>query len=97
MADATPAELLARSDRHNAVLLRLDSNIDAARSILVDLPAVASVELARAGELFVRTKGGAPILEEVGQALRERDIHVDEIHVTRGHLDDVFRTITTNR
>ncbi|MEX2617143.1 MAG: ABC transporter ATP-binding protein [Alphaproteobacteria bacterium] len=97
VADATPAELLSRSDRHNAVSLRVGGNVDAARSILLDLPAVASVELAQADRLFVRARGGSPILDEVGEALRKNKVPVEEIHVTRGHLDDVFRSITTNR
>lgn len=97
VADATPADLLARSDRHNAISLRIGSDIESARGILLDLPVVASVELAQANRLFVRAKGRAPILDDVGEALRARNVLVEEIHVTRGHLDDVFRSITTTR
>lgn len=96
VADATPAELLARSDRHNAVSIRIDAAAaEGARQALLDLPLVASVESPEAGRLFVRAKNGASILDDVGAVLRARAIAIDEIHVTRGHLDEVFRDITT--
>jgi ABC-2 type transport system ATP-binding protein len=95
VADATPGELLARSDRHNAVSLRVSGDAQTARAILLELPAVASVEAIQANGLFIRPREGASILTEVGVALRDQDIAVEEIHVAQGHLDEVFRTITT--
>ncbi len=96
VADATPDELLARSDRHNAVSIRIgDSAAEGARQALLDLPLVASVETPEAGRLFVRPKDGAPILGDIGAVLRARAIEVEEVHVTRGRLDEVFRDITT--
>ena len=95
VADATPEELLARSDRHNAVSVRVAGDIDGARQALLELPIVASVETVASGQLFVRAKDGASILGEVGAALRARAIPVDEILVMRGQLDTVFRNITT--
>jgi len=96
VADATPDELLARSDRHNAVSLRVDGDAaQDARQALAALPLVAGVESLDAGRLFVRARDGASILADVSAVLRERAIAVDEIHVARGHLDEVFRDITT--
>ena len=95
VADATPAELLARSDQHNAVSLQIDGDIDVARRLLQDLPTVSSVEVGQRNRLLVRPKDGAQILHEVGIAMRSHDITIDEIHIARGHLDQVFRTITT--
>lgn len=94
VADATPAELLARSDRHNAVSLRIGGDAEAARVALLELPAVVSVEAVPGNGLFVCARDGASILGDVGSVLRDRDIQVEEIHVTRGHLDEVFRSIT---
>ena len=94
VADATPAELLARSDQHNAVSLQITGDIDVARQLLQALPIVSSVEAGHRNRLFVRPKGGAQILNEVGMAMRDHDITIDEIHVARGHLDQVFRSIT---
>ena len=96
VADATPDELLARSARHNAVSLRIDGDAaQDARQVLLALPLVAAVDSLDAGRLFVQAKDGASIIGEVNAVLRERAIAIDEIHVTRGHLDEVFRDITT--
>lgn len=95
VADATPAELLARSDQHNAVFLQVSGDIDTARHLLQALPMVASVEVSNRNHLFVRSKDGAQILDEVGVTMRTNDITIDEIHLARGQLDQVFRSITT--
>jgi len=94
VADATPAELLARSDQHNAVSMQITGDIDVARQLLQDLQIVSSVEVGHRNRLFVRPKGGAQILSEVGIAMRGHNITIDEIHIARGHLDQVFRSIT---
>ncbi len=95
VADATPGELLAQSDQHNAVSLQISGDMDIARGLLQALPVVASVEISHRNRLFIRPKGGAQILNDVGVAMRAHDIQIDEIHLARGHLDQVFRTITT--
>jgi ABC-2 type transport system ATP-binding protein len=95
VADATPDELLARSDQHNAVSLQISGDIDTARHLLQALPLVASVEVSHHNRLFVRSKYGAQILDEVGATMRTNDITIAEIHLARGHLDQVFRAITT--
>ncbi len=94
VADATPAELLARSDQHNAVSLQITGDIGIARQLLQELAVVSSVEVANRNRLFVRPKGGAQILNEVGVTMRNHDIIIEEIHIARGHLDQVFRSIT---
>ena len=95
VADETPAALLARSDHHNAVSLQIIGDIDIARQLLQDLPMVSSVEVGKRNGLLVRPKDGARILNEVRIAMRGHDITIGEIHIARGHLDQVFRSITT--
>jgi ABC-2 type transport system ATP-binding protein len=99
VADGTPEELRARSERHNAVTLRLDAALaERAVAALRPLPVVADVEtLAESNgaiELLVRPADGRSIGGEVGAALRAQSIAVDELHSERGRLDDVFRRIT---
>ena len=100
VADGTPAELRARSDRHNAVTLRLSAEL-AQRAIdaLQLLPEVAGVETLNpvdgTVDLLVRPVNGRSITAEVGAALRARHIGVDELYSERGRLDDVFRSITS--
>ncbi|MGH6886751.1 MAG: ABC transporter ATP-binding protein, partial [Geminicoccales bacterium] len=99
VADGTPEELRARSDRHNAVTLRVPADLaQRATDVLRPLPDVAQVELLAhsngVAELLVRPANGQSITAEVGAALRTSHIHVEELHTERGRLDDVFRGIT---
>ncbi len=100
VADGTPDDLEHRSRYYNAVSLSLPpANIDSVREGLHSLAAVASVEQRdTAGvqaELIVVPEGGGDILGEVSRLVRESGWEVDQIRVERGHLDEVFRTITT--
>ena len=97
VADDTPENLLTRSRRHNAVSVRVGGDVSVARTLLQDMDAVASIEIVRTDWLIVRSHSGAPLISEIGAALRGIDMDIDEIHVERGNLDDVFRTITLNR
>jgi len=100
VADGTPEALRARSDRHNAVTLRLSAEL-AQRAIeaLRPLPAVARVDLLNqldgTADLLVRPVNGRSITAEVGAALRAQQIGIEELSSERGRLDDVFRSITT--
>ncbi len=99
LVDGTPAELEARSPRHNAVLLTLSaaSGIRAADE-LTALPGVARVEMLPATEgrlrLRVLPTTGRLIADVVARHAREHGWAVDELSVERGALDDVFRQIT---
>jgi hypothetical protein len=47
--------------------------------------------------LLVRPRNGHTILPEVSARVRSSGIAVEEIRAERGHLDEVFRAITTGR
>jgi ABC-2 type transport system ATP-binding protein len=96
----TPAELEGRSRYHNAVTLSVAAA--AAENVigaLSALPLVETVETRPTGgerqRLTVTPRDRAPILEQVQQLAREHGWHFDELFVESGHLDEVFRTITT--
>src|SRR5215813_2506908 len=78
VAYGTPEALRARSDRHNAVTLRLSAG-EAQRAIEVlrPLPAVAGVDLMAqvdgVVDLMVRSASGRSITAEVGAALRANE------------------------
>ncbi|MFT6580264.1 MAG: ABC-2 type transport system ATP-binding protein [Alphaproteobacteria bacterium] len=97
VADDTPKKLLSRSSRHNAVSVRVSGEIASARSLLQAMDGVATVETVRQDWLLVQSKSGAALVSEISMALGEIEMPIAEIHVERGNLDDVFRTITTNR
>ncbi|MCG8546686.1 MAG: ABC transporter ATP-binding protein [Alphaproteobacteria bacterium] len=94
VADDTPENLSARSDRHNGVLLASDQAA-ALRPALEALPDVASVSTEGDNRLFVRPKNHAPIIDQVSKALHDANANVTEITVEHGRLDQVFRDITT--
>jgi ABC-2 type transport system ATP-binding protein len=97
VADDTPENLLSRSNRHNAVSVRVSGEIASARSLLQDMDGVATVETVRQDWLLVQSKTGVPLVNEISVALGDIEMPIVEIHVERGNLDDVFRTITSNR
>ena len=96
----TPAELEARSRYHNAVTVTVArTQADAVGAGLAALTAVANVETRDIDELrrrlTVMPHDGKPILELVQQTGRANGWTLDELYVESGHLDEVFRTITT--
>ena len=96
LADDTPAALEARSERHNAVSLRLAGvTSETACAELRTLPGVASVEKGVDGHVVVLPAGGRSLLAPVGQFALTRGWQVEELVVERGQLDDVFRQVTT--
>jgi len=100
VADGTPASLEQRSRHHNAVTVRLPRDQAAAcRARLQAVAGVVAVETVveedHVVELIAFAHDGAVIIEGVSAELRGGDFRVDELHVERGRLDDVFREITT--
>ncbi len=100
VADGTPDELAARSSRHNAISIRIGiDSADKAREALAKVAGVASVEVversASVAHLRVLPEDGRLLLKEIGACARDAGLAVEEISAERGHLDEVFRQITT--
>jgi ABC-2 type transport system ATP-binding protein len=94
LADATPAELEARSRYHQAVSLTA-TNVNAAREALARVPDVAAIEVdAQDNRITAFPKPGRQIFAAVNEALKAQDIVVRELALEGGRLDEVFRTIT---
>lgn len=95
LADATPAELEARSRHHGAVTLVAPEALRV-RDGLVRIEGVAQVEFdATSGRITAFPRAGQPIFEHIDAWLRAQQITVSEIQLERGRLDEVFREITT--
>ncbi|NII11676.1 ABC transporter ATP-binding protein [Oleiagrimonas sp. C23AA] len=95
LADATPAELEARSRYHGAVSFSA-SGAGAARAMIAHLPQVSNVEVdPTSGRMTVFPHPGEAILDPVQNILREQGLAVHELQLERGRLDEVFRRITT--
>lgn len=93
LADATPAELEARSRYHGAVSMRV-AEPAALREVLVRVDGVAQVEIEADGRVTAFPRAGQRIFEGVQNGLREHGIKVEALMLERGRLDEVFRSIT---
>jgi len=95
LADATPAELEARSRYHGAVSLTT-SNPAALREGLGRIEGVAAVEIDKQdGRLTVFPKPSAALFDKVSDFLRAQQVAFSELQLEQGRLDEVFRQITT--
>ena len=95
LADATPAELEARSRYHGAVSLTA-SNAGLAREALAKVSDIESIEIdPQDKRITAFPKKGRAIFVAVSEALKAQNVSVSELQLEAGRLDEVFRTITT--
>jgi ABC-2 type transport system ATP-binding protein len=103
LADGTPSDLEAKSQFHNSVTITLRAATDKAtemRQSLLKLPGVQKLETLMEADstlsyqVFPETNRS--IIGEVSQHARNQQWEVEELHVEKGHLDEVFRTITAD-
>jgi ABC-2 type transport system ATP-binding protein len=99
LADATPAELLARPQDTGAMAITIATG-DPQRAIeLISVqPGISKVDVAErfncVTRLLVHAPQSRPTAAELAGILRRSDIAVAEMFVKRVSLDDVFRQIT---
>jgi ABC-2 type transport system ATP-binding protein len=101
VADGTARELKRRAGNHNAVVMRLGAGeLDKAKKTLQALKGTARVETVSRTKAGVRLRvypiAAKSIVSDVATALKAKRIHVQELNVEEGRLEDVFRDITTN-
>jgi len=99
VADGEPAELRARSPRHNAVVLNVrDRSTAEIESALGGIDGVAEVRTETMADALVRfvvrPENGRNIIDRVSTVVRENSWPVEELHVEQGRLDEVFRSVT---
>jgi ABC-2 type transport system ATP-binding protein len=93
VADDTPSELKTRSSRYNAVTLAAEGK-DVAQT-LGNLPGVGKIQALEDGRIIAFPKAGKSIAADILAAAQQHKWKVADIKVDEGHLDDVFRQITT--
>ncbi len=95
VADGTPAELESRSRYHHAVSVRLTSDYDLAAD-LANISEVDSVEKDDEAEFSytIISRQGQPIFGRISEIAQQKHWPVNEFHVNRGELEDVFRNVT---
>jgi ABC-2 type transport system ATP-binding protein len=97
--DGSPHDLQALSSRHNAVCIRVRSELVAdARIAINEITNIAGIEvidtLERVSMIQVLPNNGKSLVQDIGQALRQHDIAIEGLFVEQGHLDDVFHQLT---
>ena len=101
LADGTPDDLIRRDARHNAVVVKLPAAAAGKVSAgLAGLPGVAGVDAigqtaGNTAAFRARALDGQSIVVQVGEFLRAHNISAEELYVEQGHMDEVFRAITT--
>jgi ABC-2 type transport system ATP-binding protein len=94
VADGTPGELEAQSKYHHAVSVRLTADYDLA-SDLAALPEIGEVEKGEEELTYtILASNAKPIFSQVSEIAQSNHWPVTEFHVSRGQLEDVFRTVT---
>lgn len=95
VADGTPAELEAKSRYHNAVTVRFSAPCDCVAE-LEQIQHVTGVEAdPELDHCFtVLSKDSRSIYGDVAALVQQQGWPVEELHVNRGLLEDVFRTVT---
>jgi ABC-2 type transport system ATP-binding protein len=101
LADATPAELLARAPINGTLALALaTADPSGAIDILSKHPGVGQVDVVHrvngTTRLAVRTSKTHASPEEFASLLGRSNIAVTEFYMERATLDDVFRQITNH-
>ncbi len=90
--DGTPQSLEARSELHNAVLLRTSS--DGVATALENMVDVSRVDELDTGRYRIIPTGGQSIVASISDAAKVNNWKVDELTVQPGRLDEVFRRLT---
>ena len=101
VANGTPGELKARSERAGAVHLRA-RGLAAGQLLerLAQVPGASRVEIIRESDTGVEARvlpeasAAATLTRSVAEFASREGWQIDEIHTEEGRLDEVFRTIT---
>lgn len=95
VASGTPDELALKSPGHNSVVVRLKK--DPASKVLNDILKVKNVDKVNVEDnntVIAFPKGKHIILSDVGDAVRKKQVIIEEIYARKGQLDEAFRALT---
>ena len=94
VADATPAELLARDPNHHAIELVTDLAAEALKSRLQNLPDIANIATIDSATVRLSPAAGQDLTDMVVTHLKAQNIALKKLNLRVGRLDDVFRNLT---
>ena len=97
LLDGKPDELERQSRHHNAICLQLADEYADAQQQLASIDQIETVEAVAEPEdrtFMLFPKDGQMLLPEVVRWLDDKQWEVENIHLEKGRLDDVFRQVT---
>lgn len=92
--DGKPDELERQSKYHHAICLQLADDHGDAQEKLASIENIESVEALPDRTFMLFPKDGQMLLPEVVRWLDEQTWEVENVHMEKGRLDDVFRQVT---
>jgi len=92
--DGKPDELERQSKYHHAICLQLADDHGDAQEKLATIENIESVEALPDRTFMLFPKDGQMLLPEVVRWLDEQTWEVENVHMEKGRLDDVFRQVT---
>jgi len=94
IVDGKPSELERQSRYHNAISLSLEDEIEGAQGMLQELPGIKAVEQINKRSFTLFPMDGAMLLTQLVRWLDNKAWQVENLHVEKGRLEDVFRQVT---
>lgn len=94
LLDGKPNELEKHSRHHNAIRLLLADQQYNVKAILSAIERIDSVEVLDERSFMIFPKEGEMLLPEVVRCIDENNWQVENLHLEKGRLEDVFRDVT---
>ncbi|MCE3232292.1 MAG: transporter ATP-binding protein [Rickettsiaceae bacterium] len=95
VGSGTPAELAAKAYGHNSVVIHLkDAPADKVLNDILQVKGVDKVNVEGQNTVVAVPKNGQLILPEVAEAVRKKNVAIEEMYAKTGALDDAFRSLT---
>ena len=94
LLDGKPDELERQSRHHNAICLQLAQEHESAQQALASIDKIENVEALPDRSFMLFPQDGQMLLPEVVRWLDDKQWEVENIHLEKGRLDDVFRQVT---
>jgi ABC-2 type transport system ATP-binding protein len=100
VAEGSPDELAARSEQHNVVhIWTTDDAAEKFENVLSENWFIQRVERGEKVDgkthLTAWPDHGSNVTGQISELAKSTNVHLDSIYTERGHLDEVFRKVTT--
>ncbi len=95
LLDGKPSDLETQSRHHNAIALQLMDEKEGAFKTLQTITGIKSVEQINGRSFMLFPDNGAMLLPEIVRFIDQQGWQVENLHIEKGRLEDVFRQVTS--